>query len=419
MMHNMETHHDVIVIGGGSAGLMAAGRAAERGLSVCILEKNNTLGKKLKITGGGRCNITNATYDVRTLLPIYGDAEKFLYAPFAQFGVQDTFDFFEKRGLPLVVQARNRAFPHTENAHDVYRVMENYCKKHGVVVHLRSPVEKIIHNTETHTIERVIAGGKEFTAQSYIIATGGASHPETGSTGDAFAWLKDLGHTVHMPTPNIVPLRTKESWVHRLAGRSLSFMKITFSVDGVKKFSETGKILFTHFGLSGPLILNSAKRVADLLHEGVVTARIDCYPDTDHGSLEKNILATFDTHKNKDIKNIIDDIIPHGLGEIIFTFPGMPHPDTKVHSITKEERKALIALLKGLPCTITDLMGMDRAVVSDGGVPLTEIDTRTMRSTHIENLYIIGDMLHINRPSGGYSLQLCWTTGWVAGSAVE
>lgn len=409
--------YDVIVIGAGSSGLMAAGAAAANGKKVLVLEKNKELGKKLRITGGGRCNITNATFDERVFLKKFGDSEKFLYSPLSQFGVQDTFDFFESRGLKLVTEARNRVFPKSQSAEDVFRVMYQYIKSPNVKVITNSPVLKI--SSEVIDGKPVIAyvqtKEEKFTAKNYLIATGGVSHPETGSTGDGLKWLKKLGHTVNTPSPNVVPLKTRDKWCHDLSGVSLSFMKISFYVNDKKAFSETGKILFTHFGVSGPLILNAAHRVADLLHEGSVTAFVDCYPDTDHGALEKQILKTFDKNKNKDFRNVLDDIVPPGMDNAIIEFHIVDDVTKKVHSVTKEERKNIVRLLKGMPLNIEGLMGMDRAVISDGGVPLTEIDTKTMRSKICDNLYMTGDLLHVNRPSGGYSLQLCWTTGYVAG----
>ena len=406
---------DVIVAGGGAAGLMAAGRVAERGKRVLLLEKNKHLGEKLKISGGGRCNITNAEFNERLLLRQYGSAEQFLYSPFSQFGVKDTFAFFESRGLPLVVEARKRAFPKTQRAFDVFRTLEKYIQKGKVTVKTNSPVTRVI--AKASHIEALRCGKDEYRADAFIFATGGVSHPETGSTGDGFRWLGGLGHNITGPTPDIVPLAVRDAWVKRLSGVSLSFMRITFFVDGVRKFSKLGKVLFTHFGLSGPLILNSAHAVGDLLHTGVVTATIDCYPDTDLGALEKKMIGVFEKNKNKMLKNIVSEIAPQGTSEGIAPLVSTVVPlETKVHSVTKEERKRIARLLKALPLTISGLMGYDRAVVADGGVSLAEINTKTMRSKVVDNLYVVGDLLHVNRPSGGYSLQLCWTTGYVAGN---
>ena len=411
MIRERKHEYDLIVIGGGASGMMAAGVANENGKRVMILEKNDELGKKLKITGGGRCNITNATFDVRKFLSKFGKAEQFLYSPFSQFGVGDTFKFFESRGLALVTEARNRVFPKTQSAMDVFRVMEKYVR--GVDVIKGSSVLKIEH--EAGKILSVKTKKKTYVAENYLIATGGASHPETGSTGDGFKWLEDMGHKVKNPSPDIVPLKVADRWVKDLSGTSLSFMKITFFVNGRKAFSKKGKILFTHFGLSGPLILNSSKKVADLLHEGKVQATIDCYPDTDEGSLEKQILKVFDNNKNKSFKNIVKEITPPGLDDTLISFNVVPNVDDKVHSISKEDRKNIVQLLKNMPVNITGLMGMDRAVVSDGGINLEDVDMKNMKSKLFDNLYLTGDILNINRPSGGYSLQLCWTTGYVAG----
>ncbi|MDE2030958.1 MAG: aminoacetone oxidase family FAD-binding enzyme [Patescibacteria group bacterium] len=407
--------YDVIVIGGGAAGLMAAGTSAGLGKKVLLLEKNKSLGKKLKITGGGRCNITNGEEDIHKFLKAYEEGGDHLYSPFSKFNNKDTFKFFENKNLPLVTQARKRVFPHTERAIDVYNVLEQYIKEGKVTVKLSNPVLKISSDKENRKIVSVKTKDGIWKANSYIFATGGVSHRETGSTGDGFKWLKDLGHTVKDPTPTIVPLQAKDKWIHTLAGVSLSFMKITFYLDNKKQFSKTGKILFTHFGLSGPLILNCSKKVSDLLQSGEVTAKIDAYPDTDLGSLEKKVIKIFDLNKNKILKNILKDITPPGTAkgiEMIFNDIDLTK---KVHSVTKEERKQIVQNLKSLPVSIIGLMGYDRAVVADGGVVMKEIDTKTMRSMLYDNLYIIGDLLHITRPSGGYSLQLCWTTGYVAG----
>lgn len=429
---------DVVIIGGGASGMMAGAIASSLGKSVLILEKNKSLGEKLKITGGGRCNITNAEFDVRKLLKHYGKGEHFLYSPFSQFGVQDTFNYFEKLGLPLVVQARNRAFPHTEKAYDVYEALNKELKKNNISIQSGTVVKRIATQNSDLKGPRIpeqalsqTISNQNFTplishietnkgliyGKSFILATGGVSHPETGSTGDGFRFLADLGHTVKEPSPTIVPLEVGDEWIKSLPGISLSFMKITFFLEDKKQFSKTGKVLFTHFGLSGPLILNSSSEVADLLQSGKVTATIDAYPDTTLGALEDNIIKIFDANKNKQFRTVFKEIVPAGTAKALETIAPFIDFETKVHSITKEDRKKIAHLLKALPVTITNLMGYDRAVVADGGVALEEIDTKTMRSKLYSNLYVTGDLLHINRPSGGYSLQLCWTTGYVAGTS--
>jgi predicted Rossmann fold flavoprotein len=407
--------YDLIVVGGGASGMIAAGRAAERGLSVLVLEKNKRLGEKLRISGGGRCNITNREYDERILLKKYGKSEQFLYSLFIQFGVRETFVFFESRGLPLITEAHNRTFPASHKAEDVVQLLTDYMKQYKVTVVYSSPVTKVV--AQDGKIMSVLSKEKEYVGKEYLFATGSVSHPETGSTGDGLKWLTALGHAIEEPTPTVVPLAIKEEWVHQLAGVSLEMMKITFFVDEKKAFVLKGKMLFTHFGISGPLILNNAHKVADLLPAGTVTAHVDMFPDVDMGALEKQLLAIFDKHKNKELKNIMKEIVPDGMHKgITLLVSDVLDVTTKVHSITKEERKAIARLFKALPITVEGLMGFDRAVVADGGVPLEEIDMRTMRSKKIHNLLVTGDILHINRPSGGFSLQLCWSTGYVAGS---
>lgn len=412
---NHSKQFDVVVIGGGASGMMAAISASQNGKRVVLLEKNKTLGKKLDITGGGRCNITNAEFDTKKLLTVYGDAAPFLHSPFSQFSVQDTFVFFESRGLPLVVQALKRAFPETEKATDVTNLFKKELEKLGVDVRTETSVKKLIHNGNVITGIETTKG--VFVGVSYILATGGLSHPETGATGDGFGFLKELGHTVKDPTPSIVPLSVPDQWVHKLAGITASNAKVTFLLDGKKQFSKTGKILFTHFGLSGPTILNSAGKVSDLLHAGTVTAFIDICPGDDIGTFDTHAIELFDANKNKNLRTVFKDLVPTGMATVLEShFPDIDFTK-KVHSVTKDERKSITKLLKALPITITGLMGFDRAVVADGGIHLSEIDTKTMRSKKISNLYITGDLLDINRPSGGYGLQLCWTTGYVAGKS--
>lgn len=404
---------DVIVIGGGASGMMAANSATSLSKSVLILEKNKNLGEKLKITGGGRCNITNNEPDIRKLLKVYGKGESFLYTPFSIFGVKDTFEYFESKGLPLIIEAKNRVFPKTEKAIDVFNLLYKELIKNNVSIKNNCNVLGFFE--EEGKIKYVKTNQGNFYAKSFILSTGGLSHPETGSTGDGLIFLKDLGHKVYDPTPDIVPISVSDSWVHELAGVSLSFMKITFYLDTKKQFSKTGKILFTHFGLSGPLILNSASKIKELLDKGQVKAFIDLYPDTNIKSLEDYVLKTFEDNKNKIFRNVFNEIVPDGTSKSLIQIFNFIDENKKIHSITKEERKKIVNLLKALPVSVTGLMGFDRAVVADGGVDMKEIEMKTMRSKIINNLFVTGDLLNMNRNSGGYSLQICWTTGYIAG----
>lgn len=410
---NAGDQYDVIVVGGGAAGMMAAGVAASRRKRVLLIEKNKKLGEKLSITGGGRCNILNAEENERLLLSHFGDAAHFLHSPFSKFGLAETVSFFESIGVPTVVEAKKRAFPYSQSAPEVTAALFKYVKAQGVDIRVGLPVARV--HAGKGGIESVLMGGKEYRADSYIFATGGVSHPETGSTGDGFRWLTDLGHTVTEPTPTIVPLRVKEAWAKSLAGITIPDMKMTVYVNGTKKFALKGNVLMTHFGISGPLILNAAGKVADLLYEGEVTAVIDTCPVMDLGILDKHIASVFDQNKNKELQNVFRQIAPAGTSDALLSLLPNIDRDKRVHSVTKEERRRIAELLKALPLTISGLMGLSRAVVADGGVALTEIDTKTMRSKVCENLFVIGDLLNIKRPTGGYSLQLCWTTGYVAG----
>ena len=405
--------YDVLIIGGGASGMMAAGVAASRGRRVLLLEQNARMAEKLRISGGGRCNILNAEKDEKKLLANFAGAEQFLYSSFAQFGMKASYDFFESRGLPLTVQANNRAFPKSEKALDVVLALDAYMAEGKVRVKTRTKTDEIL--CEDGKITSVVASGKTYTADSYLIATGGLSHPETGSTGDGFEWLQTLGHSVKSPTPTIVPLKVRESWVKRLSGKTLPDVKMTFFVSGKKKMAKTGTLLCTHFGLSGPTILNLAGEVSDYLQEGTVTATIDLFPDMDLGILDRHLTSVFDENKNKLLRNVFKLLTPAGTTDVILSLIDSIDIDTKVHSILKAQRRALAEHLKALPVSIDGLMGFDKAVVADGGVPLDEVDMKTMRSLKISNLYLTGDILNIPRPSGGYSLQLCWTSGFVAG----
>lgn len=409
------SRYDVLIIGGGAAGMMAATVAAEAGKRVLMLEKNRSLGKKLNISGGGRCNITNAEYDSRILLQHYGKAANFLHSPFAQFGVKETFAFFEKRGLPLKIEARNRAFPVSQKASDVTAVFIKALKNGQVEIVFNCGVTSLKRKEDR--IVSVSTTQGEFEATSYVLATGGMSRPETGSTGAGFSWLRALGHTVRQPSPSIVPLATKEKWVEHLGGKTVEG-RVTFFLEGKRQFKTEGRILFTHFGVSGPTIMNSAARVGDLLQSGSVTAEIDLFPSLDAGACDRQLVALLELHKNKALKTVLKEWLPGGLWQLPNLLLPTLDTEVRVHSLGKDDRKQLVRLVKAVPLTISHLLGFDRAVVADGGVDLREIDMKTMRSRLINNLLVVGDLLDINRPSGGYSLQLCWTTGFVAGQSL-
>lgn len=409
-------HYDVIVVGGGASGMMAAGRAAELGKRVLLVEKNKELGKKLSITGGGRCNILNAEPDTRKLLSYYGSAAKFLHSPFAQHTMNDSYEFFESRGLPLKIESNKRAFPVCESAPEVVNFMKRYCTEGHVEIRVKTMVLRLL--VKDGAIYGVETDKGKAMAPGVILATGGASHPETGATSEGVEWLSKFGHKVQPATPSLVPLKVSDEWVKRVSGVSMQGVKVTFEGSGksAKRFCRTGTVLCTHFGLSGPTILNASAEVKEMLKHGQVKVYFDLFPHTDEGALRTKVRDIFDLHKNKAVKNILKEIIMPRMIEGLAAQIPLEILEKRVHSVTKEERNALADSLKQLRCTVIDTMGLDWAVLADGGVQMEEVDTRTMESKVVKGLYLTGDTLNTNRPTGGYSLQLCWTTGWVAGN---
>lgn len=407
--------YDVVVIGGGPAGMMAAGRAAELGARVLLLEKNPTLGKKLLITGGGRSNVTNAEFDEHVLLAKFKGAAKFLFSPFSQFGVQEALDFFHTHGMPTKVEAEKRVFPESDRAQSVWDALAQYMRAGKVAIKTESEVAGL--ETADGNISGVrLKNGESIEAGAYILATGGKSRPETGSTGEGFDWLRAIGHQVSEPRAALVPLRIREKWVHKLSGLSFPEAKLTVYRKNEKQEGKRGKILFTHFGLSGPLVLNMSRDISESLQYGEVKLSIDLWPQMNIGELDKSVRTLFEGEKNKQVKNSLDGFIPTLLIPVILKLCKID-PEKPVHSVSRDERLALVRRLKDLSMTVSGLLGADKAVVTSGGVMLEEVDFKYMRSRLYPNLYLVGDVLNIDRPSGGYSLQLCWTTGFVAGTA--
>lgn len=415
-MAETKTLWDIVVIGGGPAGMMAAGRAASRGKKVLLLEKNDGLGKKLLITGGGRCNVTNNKPDDRQMLAKYKGNDQFLFSAFSKWNVASTLEFFNARGMATKEENEGRIFPVSNSAQTVYDVLYAYMKEFGVTVHKSSTVAKItkekddtflIHTKSSNTIR----------AQKVIVATGGTSRPETGSTGDGFKWLKNLGHTIIENDFALVPIALTDVWVKKVSGVTLTDIKLTTFQHNVKQESYKGKLLFTHTGISGPTVLNMSRDVGELLKYGDVLISLDLFPSKDNGKLKNELQTILVAESNKKIKNVLSHLIPASLVNQVLSLAAIDG-DTFCHSVRSEERLKLVETVKTIPLHVKGLLGKDKAIVSSGGVPLTEIDTKTFESTIIPGLYIIGDMLNIDRPSGGYSLQLCWTTGQVAGENI-
>ncbi len=409
--------YDVVVIGAGPAGMMAAGRAGERGLKVLLLEKNSHPGKKLLITGGGRCNVTNNKPDVRTMLAQYKSASKFLFSTFATHSVVDTIEFFNKRQVALVEENEGRMFPEANTAEAVTDAMVQFIEKGKVELKTKYIVSDIAFDPTQRLFVIRDEKGQSILARRTVVASGGTSRPETGSTGDGYAWLTKLGHTVINNNYALVPVAIQDAWVKKLGGVSVSDAKVTILADGKKVSATRGRILFTHFGVSGPTILNASKEIGELLNHSQVTLLLDMVPTLDAGALKESFIQTLTTQPNKKLKNVLSTIVKSSLVAPILEL-ALVDGEQFCHSVRVQERTRLLSLLKAVPLSVSGLLGKEKAVISAGGVKLEEINFKTMESKIVPGLYVVGDMLNIDRPSGGYSLQLCWSTGYVAGSSV-
>lgn len=414
---NQDKIWDVVVIGGGPAGMMAAGRAGERGLSVLLLEKNPIFGKKLLLTGGGRCNITNNKTNVREIVEKFKAEGKFLYSTFTQHGVADSIEFFTSKGVDLKEENEGRLFPVTDSAKTVRDTLVTYMEDNKVTIQTNSTVTAITKNTKNGLFTISLSHTKSIGAKKCVVATGGVSHPETGSTGEGFAWLASLGHTIQKNECALVPISLKDTWAKKLAGLALPHCKLTLYCNDKKQCTQSGKVLFTHVGLSGPLVLNMSKTIGALLPQGTVTLKLDLLPTVEISDLRKDFQTLLTQESNKKIKNVLGTFIPTSMVEPLLQIAGVDG-ETPNHSLRTHDRSAIVTHMKTLTCTVTGLLGADKAIISSGGIVPTEINFKTMESRIVPGLYLIGDVLNIDRPSGGYSLQLCWSTGYVAGSHV-
>jgi len=405
---------DIAVIGGGPAGMMAAGRAAELGAKVVLIEKNETLGKKLLITGKGRCNFTHNEFDIRKFAEKFGRNGRFLYGALAQFGVREVIDFFESRGVKGKVEQGNRIFPEEGNAQDILNVLIKYLTEGKVNILLNSEVNGF--KQEKEKISQVLLRDRKITADKFIICPGGKSYPQTGSSGEGYRWVEQLGHTVIPPIPALNPVKTSEKWVKELQGLSLKNVSLQLFQNGKKQDERFGEMLFTHFGVSGPIVMEMSKNIGALLKNGPLKLILDLKPALDFKKLDKRIQRDFEKFKGRMFKNSLIGLLPLSMISVIIKLSGI-EPEKKVDHTTREERNKLVHLLKELELIPTGLLGFKWSVVTSGGVALKEVNPNTMGSKKVENLYFAGEILDLDGPSGGYNLQECWSTGYLAGES--
>ncbi len=424
----------VIVIGGGPAGMMAALAAAEIGHEVLLLEKNEKLGKKLYITGKGRCNITNAG-DMEDLFAGVMSNSKFLYSAFYAYDNQTVIDFFEKEGLAVKNERGNRIFPVSDHSSDVINTLHHALKKAGVEVKLYTEVERILSEErpagevadkkDAHQIVKgvqlkngLVDGKKTVMTDAVIVATGGFSYQATGSTGDGYRFAKELGHTVTEIYPSLVPFNTKEAYVKEMQGLALKNVTVRI-FDGKKKlYEDFGEMLFTHFGVSGPLILSASAMIAPKFTAKELQMEIDLKPALDEEQLDKRILKDFEEAKNKQFKNSIGKLFPAKMIPVILELSEID-PDKKVNEITREERNSFVKLIKAFPVTLNGLRDFREAIITKGGVKVNEVNPSTMESKKVKNLYFCGEVLDLDALTGGYNLQIAWSTGHLAGVSIE
>lgn len=406
---------NVIVIGAGAAGLMAAGQAAAGGAKVTILEKNDRPGRKILITGKGRCNLTNAT-DTEGLIKNIPGNGRFLYSAFDSFDNRDVVNFFNGLGVKTKVERGDRVFPVSDKAAEVVEALVCFCREQGVSLVYGQPVTRI--TLKDGSVSGVVTrSGDKYTANRVILATGGASYPGTGSTGDGYTMAGELGHTIVSVKPALVPLVTAEPWVKELQGLTLKNVRVAAYSAGKSAAEEFGEMIFTHFGISGPIILTLSRKIAQLLEKGrEVKVVINLKPAIPSEHLDRRIQRDFTAFHNKQFKNSLGELLPKSLIPVVVRLSGISG-DKPVHQITKEERLKLVNLLQNLEVTITGTRPVKEAIVTAGGVSVKEIDPRTMESKLIKGLYFAGEIIDVDGYTGGFNLQIAFSTGYVAGKA--
>ncbi len=410
----------VIVIGGGAAGMMAAIAAAQKGHKVILLEKNEKLGKKLFITGKGRCNVTNAA-DMDVLFQNICTNEKFLYSAFYGFDNTRVCDLLEQAGCPLKTERGDRVFPVSDHSSDVIAALQRELRKYQVDVHLHTEVIKILtKETDGNPVFCGVecADHKKIAADDCIVCTGGCSYASTGSTGDGYRFAEETGHKVTERKPALVPLEIRENWCRELMGLSLKNVEIRMQCGKKTWYEGFGEMLFTHFGVSGPLILSASAAIKPDFTEKQLHAEIDLKPALAVEQLDARLLRDFENAWNKQFKNAIVHLFPAKMLPVMLELSGI-NQEKKVNEITREERQSFVRLIKAFPLTLNGLRGFNEAIITRGGVKVREVNPSTMESKLVERLYFCGELLDLDAMTGGYNLQIAWSTGYLAGESVE
>lgn len=413
----------IIVVGGGAAGMLAAIGAAKQhreagiDVSVLLLEKNEKLGKKIYITGKGRCNITNAS-DIETILSHITRNYTFMYSSIYLFSNDSIVKLLEENGCPTKVERGNRVFPVSDHSSDVISALTRALQHYGVKVRLHTRVTKILTEKKEEELFCTgveVNGQEKISGDRVIVATGGLSYPSTGSTGDGYRFAKELGHTVISLHPGLVPFVTREDYIPKMQGLSLKNVKlILFDNNHKKFFEEQGEMLFTHFGISGPLVLSGNAAMPEKMEASSVCGEIDLKPALTDRQLDDRILRDFETAKNRSIKNVLGGLLPKKMIPVILSLLRMSE-EKKVHDITKEERRALLQLLKHFPFSVRKTRGYEEAIITKGGINVKEIDPSNMESKKVKHLHFAGEVLDLDAVTGGYNLQIAWSTGYAAG----
>jgi predicted Rossmann fold flavoprotein len=402
----------IVVVGGGASGMMAAIKAGEAGHRVTLIEKNDKLGKKVFITGKGRCNVTT-NKDIEEIIKNIPGNGNFMYSSLYTFTNTDLMNMIEKKGVKLKVERGDRVFPESDKSSDIIRCFERYLEDNRVRVMFRTKVTDIL--IEDGAIKGVeIDDARVIECDVVILATGGKSYPLTGSTGDGYDFARKLGHKIIDIKPTLVPLTLREDWVKELMGLSLKNVELTVKYKNKKVHSDFGEMLFTHFGISGPLVLSASRKVVDCL-PGEVEIYIDLKPALTEDELDKRIVRDFEKMKNKQFKNSLDELLPQKLIPIVIRLSEV-NEDKPVNSITREERMRIVKLLKGFKVTVKGTRPIEEAIVTRGGVNVKEVDPSTMESKIVKGLHIVGELLDVDAYTGGFNLQIAFSTGYCAGT---